>query len=650
MGDLRSKQLIGTFGPGSVYDLVDYSVVIASADQWLNQRFAPDLVINDIEIKEVVQKRLKELTDFNIPFIYGLMMPPYSRDDSDEHETAIGSVRAYRFPIYHRCSRCRVLCRLKNTSTETKCSHNHSNISGMEPCGSIKPDWKRGKLEPVRFITKCEDGHLQDFNWIAYKQLTCAGECKKHDRWGSPESIYYLNETSQGDFFNSIKIQCRICKNQSSLGKIKQTIASINNGGYEKLDPELKRIFSCNGWRPWLKDNKTESCSRTLDFVPRGQSNVYIPIRESYISIPKNNFTDFDLDHQGIIQQLFHEQDDLNDFSREDAYNQIPIVKRFYKEDISQAISSYHDQSISTEHLDKKIDEYLEDLIEWKICNEEITADEIEVKYKFNEFRSLTTKLLSDEFICEPINHHENDFLSVKFNSISKIEKLKIVNVLLGFQRSFNVDDEKIKFHPSINKPSYLPSSISWGEGIFLEFNFSEIDKWASYNKDFVETRNQVLNNRSKGSLQLRDIKNINYSLVHSFSHMLMKQLAYESGFSVTELTEKIYFFEDDQKVGLLIHTTSGDSQCSMGGLSDLADPNKLENIIKRGLTTNLSCSNDPLCADSHGQGTSSLSHAACFGCLMLPEICCEVRPIKNSYLDRNLLVNLHGSVKSFFE
>ena len=87
-----------------------------------------------------------------------------------------------------------------------------------------------------------------------------------------------------------------------------------------------------------------------------------------------------------------------------------------------------------------------------------------------------------------------------------------------------------------------------------------------------------------------------------------------------------------------------------MGGLSDLANPLKLENTIRRGLNMNLSCSNDPLCADSTGQGTSALSHAACFGCLMLPEICCEVRPIKNSYLDRNLLINLEGSVKPFFE
>lgn len=649
MGDLRSNQLVGAFGPGAIYDLVDYSVIIASADQWLSKRFDPELVIDDIEIKQVVQKRMQELTNHKIAYIYGLMMPPLSREDSDEHETATGSVKAFRFPIFHRCSRCKVLCRLKNTSTEKYCSHKHSSIPGMEPCASIPQEWKRGRLEPVRFVTKCEDGHLQDFNWIAYKQLTCSNACQKHERWGPAESIYYLDETSQGDFFNSIKINCRSCKSKASLGRVKKIIASINDGDFDKLDPKEKNIFTCNGWRPWLEGNESESCSRTLDFVPRGQSNVYIPIRESYISIPKDDFTDLDIDHDGILNSLFYDDDPSKQVTKEEAIQDIPVTKRFRGDEIKQAIINNFGDT-SEEDLNTKVDQYLHDLINWRVSCEEISADEIEKNYKFNELRSLSSEVVSDEFICHPIDISGNKFLNVKFESISKIEKLKIVNVLLGFQRSFNADDDQIRFHPSINKPSYLPSSISWGEGIFMEFRFEEVQKWAETNKGFIDKRDAELDQRSKNSLQFRDIKNTKYSMVHSFSHMFMKQLAYESGFSVTELTEKIYFFEEESKIGLLIHTTSGDAQCSMGGLSDLADPLKLENTIRRGLNMNLSCSNDPLCADSTGQGTSALSHAACFGCLMLPEICCEVRPIKNSYLDRNLLINLDSLVKPFFE
>lgn len=651
MGDLRSNQLVGSFGPGSIYDLVDYSVVIASADQWLLSKYDPELVIVDIEIKQVVQKRLAELTNNQIPFITGLMMPPLSHEDADEHETAKGSVKAFRFPIYHRCSRCKVLCRLNNSSTKKFCDHKHSLIPGMQPCGDILPEWKRGRLEPVRFVTKCEDGHLEDFNWIKYKQLNCSNACLSHSRWGSPESIYYLDETSQGDFFNSIKINCRQCKTNASLGRIKKIISSINDGDFEKLDPKEKSIFSCNGWRPWLEDNEPEPCSRKLDFVPRGQSNVYIPVRESYISIPKDDFSDLDLDHENILNGLFEPDPESPDeiISKDRALSRIPSARPFLNKHITIALQKKFGD-IPNDEIETRILQYFSELIDWKTRSDDITADDIEKNYKFNELRSLTTSNVSEDFICQSVDIENNHFLSLKFRSISKIEKLKIVNALLGFQRSFNADDELIKFHPSINKPSYLPASISWGEGIFLEFDFEEIEKWSRENKDFVTSRNEELQKRSANSLQYRDIKNVSYSLVHSFSHMFMKQLAYESGFSVTELTEKIYFFEKEQRIGLLIHTTSGDAQCSMGGLSDLADATKLEKIIKRALHMNLSCSSDPLCSDSTGQGTSALSHAACFGCLMLPEICCEVRPIKNSYLDRNLLVDISGDIVSFFK
>jgi hypothetical protein len=220
----------------------------------------------------------------------------------------------------------------------------------------------------------------------------------------------------------------------------------------------------------------------------------------------------------------------------------------------------------------------------------------------------------------------------------------------MGFHRSFDMDTAKAaRFHPVINQPNYLPSSVIYGEGIFFQFDLDVLKDWKKENNNFINQRDEILMARSINSLQSKDPKNTLYSLVHSFSHMLMKQLAFESGFSVTELTEKLYVLEDQNKIGLLIHSSSGDSQCSMGGLCDLADESKLEGIIKRALTQNISCSNDPICIDSEGQGTSSLSHGACFGCLMLPETCCEVRPIKNSFLDRNLLVSFNPEIKSFF-
>ena len=39
MGDLRTNQLMGSFGPGAIYDMVNYSVMILSADYWLKSEY-----------------------------------------------------------------------------------------------------------------------------------------------------------------------------------------------------------------------------------------------------------------------------------------------------------------------------------------------------------------------------------------------------------------------------------------------------------------------------------------------------------------------------------------------------------------------------------------------------------------------------------
>ena len=61
--------------------------------------------------------------------------------------------------------------------------------------------------------------------------------------------------------------------------------------------------------------------------------------------------------------------------------------------------------------------------------------------------------------------------------SISKVEKLKIIGVLLGFHRSFDMKSKSAsKFHPVINEPNYLPASVIYGEGIFLNFDIAAIE------------------------------------------------------------------------------------------------------------------------------------------------------------------------------
>lgn len=143
------------------------------------------------------------------------------------------------------------------------------------------------------------------------------------------------------------------------------------------------------------------------------------------------------------------------------------------------------------------------------------------------------------------------------------------------------------------------------------------------------------------------------YIMLHSFSHALMRQFALECGYSQAALRERIYSREPGDiggpMAGFLIYTSAPDSEGTLGGLSSLANPEKMKRHLRFLLDSLALCSSDPHCAE-HEPTIDGLSlyGAACHACLFAPETSCESG---NKYLDRTLLVDsLVSSGIGFFE
>ena len=129
------------------------------------------------------------------------------------------------------------------------------------------------------------------------------------------------------------------------------------------------------------------------------------------------------------------------------------------------------------------------------------------------------------------------------------------------------------------------------------------------------------------------------FLLLHTISHLLIKQLSFECGYSIANLSERLYCADESdgkQMAGIFIYTASGDSEGTLGGLVRQGKPDAFPQIFKRAIYGAKTCSNDPVCILSHGQGRESLNLAACHACALLPETCCEER---NAFLDRGLIV-----------
>ena len=143
------------------------------------------------------------------------------------------------------------------------------------------------------------------------------------------------------------------------------------------------------------------------------------------------------------------------------------------------------------------------------------------------------------------------------------------------------------------------------------------------------------------------------YILLHTFSHILMRQIILESGYSHASIRERIYSRSPEEEggpmAGILLYTSAPDSEGTLGGLVNLGTPELLGDHIKTALENATLCTSDPTCSEHQPEyGNATLHAAACHACTFSPETSCERG---NRYLDRAVLVNtISNDAISFFQ
>jgi hypothetical protein len=137
--------------------------------------------------------------------------------------------------------------------------------------------------------------------------------------------------------------------------------------------------------------------------------------------------------------------------------------------------------------------------------------------------------------------------------------------------------------------------------------------------------------------LDLKMLMAPSFPLAHTFSHLLIKELAFFSGYSLPSLRERIYVDEEGHRAGILIYTADGDSEGSLRGLVRMARGDLLNELVARMVTRNSWCPQDPICWESHGLGALGLNCSVCHGCAIVPETSCAH---SNLRLDRRLIVD----------
>ncbi len=587
IGKLRKTQLITTFATGAIADMPDYSVIMASTDYW--SHYSP--VIHEPNLE-----RLLGVTGFK---------EPYATDS--ENPKGNPDIPAFRFPRNHFCPSCGSLkdYKLFGDPKHKRCT-----------CSKGKP------LVPSRFVCACINGHLEDFPYKWWVHYGNTSECPGADKWDQIE-IQFKNTTGG---LSSINIKCKACGKERTMEGC--------------MSKDALRGHKCKGKRPWIgfgsEYDDPEPCNAPMRTLQRGASNVFFSVNQSALTIPPYS--------QKLQSDLSNRWEDLKPLfdNKMDDTNLKVVMSSFF--------------SMSLRDGKYAADDYLKAAKErYNLENPDPDVEEEEpytekMLYE-DEYDALCSGYVQDEDDNEPEQFisEETDIPEILegfIESVMLVKRLREVLAVKGFRRITpekpNPDDERAagmngnEYQPLWNRPhDWLPAIQMRGEGIFIKFDEEKLKNWEVENSERYEVMNSRLAdaNIGKGMMSAR------YVLLHTFAHLLIRQLTLDCGYSGAALKERIYSsYPDSDKpmAGILIYTSSSDSDGSLGGLVRQGDPELLESTIRNMLQEASWCSSDPLCSDSKAQGFNSLNYAACHACTLLPETSCEAR---NCLLDRVSIV-----------
>lgn len=444
----------------------------------------------------------------------------------------------------------------------------------------------RNRFLPSRFVLVCPKGHIEDFpySWWVHRGEKCTQE-KPVLR------MYYAGDRTDMD---SLIVECS-CGLKRSL---KGASAKDAFAGYR-----------CSGNRPWLGDH--EECDafergESMQFRIRNESSVYFPITVSALTIPPWS--------SKIAKEL---QKHLTCYTPDESG----------KEGLAKLVASKF-QGVEPNVVLDMINSMLVD----RKTNRGIRMQDI----MQDEYKAIVTPAVTDDS-DDFISHEEEvpEGFDHIIERVIAVERLTVVTAMIGFTRlksASGISDPhicKISQQPK----NWYPGIEQRGEGIFIQFNQTLLDKWTSKNG----RRYADMERNLKASDFAKDFDRFSpqYVFLHTFAHLFIRELSMQCGYSAASLRERIYstYQNSERKMaGILIYTSTSDADGSLGGLTEQAKTIRFEKIVQSMIERGKWCSSDPVCYLSKEQGFMSLNYAACFACTLLPETSCE---FYNALLDR---------------
>lgn len=600
-GKIRRSQVVTTFGPGAMVDLVDQAVLVGGLDYWSYKADEPQPWLPEPRLWAALESRLKHAglkLDEGNPF----KQPPAGGDQAGKHN----GVRVLEFPQRFVCQNPK--CRRLLWKSDLK------RVSGryFHECGTGKQ--LRHECVPVRFLGACRRGHCQEWPWEAFAHLD-GTECR------TPKLVF--EEGATGDF-SEVIVRCLTCAASQSL------VVALKGG-------KDGGIFKCGGQRPWLGGDAAEPCDESLRLLVRTASNSYFSQVVSALTVdqPGKELEAAVSAHWTTLQNA--------DPSSLPHFRKIgPVglaIERWSDEQVLAAVKAKIDGETAP-RAPLRTAEY-----------EQFLAQPVEEPGE---------RAGDEDFFARRLGDHG---ALPHVAAVVLATKLREVRAQIGFTRlePSTPDlqgeyDLAVESAPLGLNTTWLPATEVLGEGVFIQFDEQAITSWEQ--RPEVRAREKELDagyaawrNTLEDASRERTpgFPGARFYLLHSFSHLLISAISLECGYSASAIRERIYCSPPDtdeagRMAGILLSTGSAGSEGTLGGLVEQG--RRLGSHFRFAWDLGRLCAGDPVCAAHSPKGDPSerfLEGAACHGCLFIAETSCERF---NRFLDRSLVVPTVGRPK----
>jgi hypothetical protein len=546
------------------------------------------------------------------PQVERLRVPPFIREEGASPLSAEGKigVPVRPFPRWLRCVKCGLLAEYDSGLFDIKPHPYRPELTHF-----VHTNCEKGKntdAVPARFLLACRNGHLDDFPWHWFVHTgpsDCRGTLRFFERGASLQT-------------ENLWVKCDACDTARSL---------VHAFGREAEH----NLPACRGRHPHL-DTFDTSCEELPRAVLLGATNSWFPVSLSVLAIPlqRNQLSQLVLDGWQYFSEV-ESADELKVVIKTLIKSgSLPGIERFDVKDVWPCVEERKkgqgDESFVSEG-DLKIPE-------WEVLTSPTPPTD------WPQFMSRS----------EPAPPS----YARKIAGVLLLERLREVNALIGYTRveapeeSTYPDERPPMAALSRGRPDWIPAFEVHGEGIFIRFQEEAVRSWEAL--DSVKRRNDRLETGHRGWRSARGLEpdrgypGVRYAMIHTFAHLLIRELALECGYNAASIRERVYASSDTDSpmAGVIVYTAAPDSDGTLGGLVELGKSENLERLVRQALDRASICSSDPLCSEHDPRVDRSLHAASCHACTFVAETSCERG---NRYLDRALLVKTFECVDAAF-